>query len=281
MKRSKPYRKGLLLLGCLMYWVTGAANADPSALLQELRIRAAAYWQAQEQEDWHTLFRFIPPDYLKDVSEADFVAAKNRLEKLRFSQTAIHRIEQQGEHAWVEVEYSYQPRAYLTASPHRARVWDVWKREQNQYYPVPPELRQTVPALPPLARADTEEKALTARLHQFWEARERQDHAALYGLLDPAYRQRVDLKTFRKKRPFYQYLVHKLDWVEVPLHAQQGRARITFTYKLNDPSVSKMSPREEASLQEWIKVGSQWYRSIPPEPAAPVSNAEKQGDKGV
>jgi len=281
MKRSKRYRNDFLWPGCVMLFVTVTTHADETPALQALRSRAAAYWQAQEQEDWHTLFRFVPPGYLRNISEADFVEAKNRLEKLHFSEATIHRIEPQGDHAWVEVAYRYRPRNYPTVSPHQARIWDVWKREQNQYYPVPPELRQTVPALPPIARADSEEKALAARLHQFWQAREQQDQTALYGLLNPAYRQQVDLATFRKKRPFYQYLIHKLDWVEVPLHGRQGRARVTFSYRINDRSVSKMAPREESAVQEWIKVDEQWYRNIPPERTTPVANPEKQGDQGV
>lgn len=269
------------VLGGVMMLLLGSAWAHAQDATTPLRTRIEAYWQAQEHEDWHTLFRLLSPNYLHGVSEDDFVQAKNRLEKLRFSHTGVYRIEQQGEYAWAEVEYAYRPRQYEQLPARQAHIWDVWKLEQGQYYPVPSEWRQAVPGLPPVARATREEQTLTARLHQFWKAREQHDQATLYELLDPAYRRRVDFATFRKSRPFYQYLIHTLDWVEVPLDERKGRARITFTYKLNDPSLSKMPPREESLMQEWIKVDEQWYRSIPTEPETSVSNPERQGDKGA
>ena len=281
MNRSIQHHAGRLILGWLAAVVAAVAQADTAEPLPGLRTRVEAYWRAQEREDWHTLFRLLSPRYLQGLSQNEFVEAKNRLEKLRFSAITIGRIERQGDYAWAEVDYGYQPRGYPDMPAHRARIWDIWQQEQNQYYPVPPESRQSVPGLPPVERAAAEEQALTQRLHQFWEARERQDQAGLYRLLDPAWRRQVDFQAFRKKRPFYQYLVHKLDWVEVPRNQRQGRVRVTFSYKLNDPSVSKMPPREESLLQDWIKVGDQWYRSVPQEPEQPVSNPEPKGDKGA
>lgn len=275
------------LYGCqiLLVWLVtvsaGIVTAAESDDAKTLRTRVETYWQAQERDDWRTLFGLMSPLYMQGVSEQSFTEAKQRMEKLRFSSADVGRIELEGDYGWAELVYFYQPRGFDGFPPKRAELWDVWKKEAGVYYPVPPELRRDSPGLPPRLRAKSEEKALAERFQQFWQARENQDAAALYELLDPAYRKQVSLQAFMKKRPFYQYLSHKLDWVEVPADSQQGHGKVSFSYKINDPHVSKMPPKQEASVQDWIKVEGHWYRSVPPEPGSRVANPEQKGDKGA
>lgn len=276
-----------LIKVCLKLWLIwmapfGAFAAEPPPdNAKTLRTRVETYWRAQEQEDWQTVFGLLSPHALQGISEQAFIEAKNQVEKLRFSNVAVGRIETSDDYAWVEVVYFYQPRHYEGLASRRAALWDVWKRENNRYYPVPPELRHDVPALPPRLRDQQEEQALAERCHRFWQAREQQDSSALYELLNPAYRRQVSLQDFLKKRSFYQYLSHQLDWVEVPKDSQQGRGRVSYAYKINDPNLSKMSPREEVQVQDWIKVGGHWYRNVPPEAAPSASKPATQGDQGA
>ena len=56
------------------------------------------------------------------------------------------------------------------------------------------------------------------------------------------------------------YVSHKIDWLEVI--GDQGRSKVTYTYKPNDPSMAKVDPVAESTIEGWIKVDGEWYRFI-------------------
>ena len=40
---------------------------------------------------------------------------------------------------------------------------------------------------------------------------------------------------------------------------------MTYTYRLYDPRLSKLEPKEKSVIEDWIKTDKLWYRKIPQE----------------
>lgn len=268
------YLVSLVLMVSMVFGLPyhGVAAEDPEA--SKLRTNAAEYWQAREAEDWAKLYEILSPEDLAGFSQQEFVKNKQQYEKLRYSAVKVQDVQVDGDYGWVDVSYRYSPKGYEGLPPKEARIWDVWRKENGVWRPLSPPRLMEAPKLPPTLRSRDEETVLARRIEQFWVAREAQDWAALYPLLEPAYRALQSEQEFLKMRAMYLYLSHKLEWTEVDKGSESGRAKINYTYKYNDPNVSKMAPQEDVAVEEWVKVNNEWFRRVAAQSAAPEHRPE-------
>jgi hypothetical protein len=255
-----------VLIGLMTTCPSGRGLAAEDAETGRLKAAAAAFWHAQESEDWSKLYQILSPKDLSGIPEKQFVDAKARREKLRYSAVQVTGAEIDGDFGWTEVDYSYRPKGFEGIPPVPVHQWDAWRKEAGTWRPLPPERRSEAPAFPPSLRARDEEAALMRRMDEFWAARETGNWSALYRMLAPAFRTRESEAEFLSKRAMYLYLSHRLAWIEVPRGSAEGRGKIDYAYKLNDPSLSKMPGQRNSSIEDWVKVDGEWYRQAQAKP---------------
>ena len=75
--------------------------------------------------------------------------------------------------------------------------------------------------------------------------------------MPPEYRARIPLEEFLKSKARYLYINPRVEWVEAT--GSEARASIAFLFKINDPTVSKMPPKELKVIEPWVKVDGNWY----------------------
>lgn len=252
----------LVLMGVMALGAApaGVAAEDPEA--SELRLQAEAFWRARESEDWAKLYGMLSHEDLSEASLEQFAERKQQREKLRYALIAIEGVEVDGDLGWVDVTYSYLPKGFEGLPPKQERIWDVWRVENGLWRPLSPRPAMEAPKLPPILRSRDDEATLADRVHQFWRARESQDWAGIYGLLEPAYRDRHSEEEFLGMRAKYLYLTHDVTWIEVAKGSASGRGLVRYSYKINDPNVSKMAPQETVAREEWLKVDGVWFKRM-------------------
>jgi hypothetical protein len=270
----RGYLVSLVLMGSITVGLAHSGMAAEHPEANKLRAQAEAFWQAREAEDWAKFYEILSPEEVAGISRQEFVEGKQQQEKLRYSAVKVQDVQVDGHYGWVDVSYRYSPKGYEGLPPKEARIWDVWRRESGVWRPLLPPRLMEAPKLPPTLRSRDEETVLARRIEQLWAAREAQDWAALYPLLEPAYRARQSEQEFLKMRAMYLYLSHKLEWTEVDKGSESGRAKISYTYKYNDPNVSKMAPQEDVAVEEWVRVNNEWFRRVAAQSAAPEHRPE-------
>jgi hypothetical protein len=270
----RGYSVSLVLIGAIAVGLApyGIAAENPEA--NKLRAQAEIFWQAREAEDWAKCYEILSPEDLAGVSQQEFIASKQQQEKLRYSAVRIQDAQVDGAYGWVDVSYRYLPRGFESLPPKDTRVWDVWRRENGVWRPLLPPRLMEAPKLPPTLRSRDEETILAKRIEQFLTAREAQDWAALYQLLEPTYRARQSELEFLQMRAKHLYLSHKLEWTEVGKGSDNGRGKVSYSYRFNDPNVSKMAPQEAVAIEEWVNVKGDWFRHVADQPAAPENRPE-------
>lgn len=270
----RGYFISLVLVGLIAVGLAHHGIAAEDSEASKLRARAGEFWRAQEAEDWAKSYQILSPDELAGISQQEFVESRQQHEKLRYSAVNVRDAQIDGDYGWVDVSYRYLPKGFEGLSPREARVWDVWRKENGVWHPLPLPRRMEAPKLPPTLRSRDDETMLAKRIEQFWAAREAQNWAALYQLLEPAYRARQSEQEFLKMRAMYLYLSHQLEWTEVDKGGENGRGMVNYSYKYNDPNVSKMAPQESVAIEEWVKVNDEWFRHIAAPPVAPEHRPE-------
>ncbi|ABA57240.1 hypothetical protein [Nitrosococcus oceani] len=247
-----------VLLFCLSFMGLGfAQDQGEEAALKD---RASVFWKARVQEDWATVYNFLPSETRSKTAKEQFVAFRQKKGPFRYLSSEIGKVAVAGDKGWVELHYTAQPYNYPEISPDRIEMWEPWQIREKQWYPVPPQLREQMPKLPPHLRPAEEEAALSRRADEFWKAKEAQNWDLIYRFLEPSYRAEVSKAEFLSKQSLFVYVTHRFEWVEV--RGNQGRVNVVYSRKLNDPTLYKLQPEEDSMIAEWVKVDGVWYRHV-------------------
>jgi hypothetical protein len=244
---------GLLLLS----GYASAVVANDQVGLQE---QAKKLWEARVKNDGSVLYDYLSTAEKQQSSREEFSAWSKENAPFQYLSYHLGVVETDGNLGWVQVGFSVRPAKYPNLSPTELEVWQLWRKDGDAWRPVPQEQVNEYPA-PIHRRNAAQELSLARRAAAFWEARARQDHGGLYSLCDPTYRSRVSRDEFLQMKARYLYLSHRIDWTEVI--GDQGRVRVTYTYKPSDPSLGKLEPKQETVVETWIQVDGEWYRHIP------------------
>jgi hypothetical protein len=242
-----------LAAGCLL---SGPARADDTT---ELQTRARSFWDARVAGDWDTVYSMLPPEEQAQVTREKYVEYQATGGPFRYLKAQIGEITIDKDMAWIALVYTVEARQYPGIPPREITTFDIWTRRED-WRPVPRAILNEYPRRPPHARPAEEEARLIARVDASWQARQKQDWTAVYGFLEPGYRQNVSLEEFLLRRAKLIYESHQVVWAEVT--EDRARAKVVFTHRLNDPSVSKMTPRESTDVEDWIKIDGEWYRDL-------------------
>jgi hypothetical protein len=234
-----------------------AADGDDVAKLRE---RAERFWQGRVQDDWGVVFDIMPPEEQQVAGEREkFIAYQKEKGWFKYISAQMGDVAVDRDLGWVHVTFVTGLRQYPTMPHQTSTVWDLWQKTDD-WRPVPRAYLDMHPTRPPTVRPAAEESALARRVDATWKAREAQDFAALYDLLEPAYRQRVTKEDFLKRKSKYLYLKHAIQWVEV--FGATAKSKVGFVQKLNDPTLYKIEPEEQLAFEEWVKVDGEWYRKM-------------------
>jgi len=247
----------VLLLGTLTLTAVAAAASDATRSLGQA---AGALWAARVSEDWETVYDLLPDAKRAKSSRDEFVSFRREKGPFQFLSAEVEEVYVSGDIGWVAVKFSARPRAYPQLPPTRVETWDTWQIRDGRWQALSQGERDQLPRLPPARRSAAEERRLASRANAFWQAKRRQDWASIHEYLEPDYQAKVPLEEFLERKAMFAYLDHRLEWTEVI--GNEGRVKIAYTHKLNDPSVSKMEPKESANIEAWIKVGGQWHRRM-------------------
>ena len=237
----------------------GSASADPAEDAKTLKDRVQKFWEARVQDQWEVVFDLMSLEEQQMANDREKFAAYQR-EKGWFKYTDVKLGEAfvDKDLGWVEVTFTTGLRQYPAMPPQTSTLWDVWRKVDGTWRPVPQPLLEQFPKRPPAVRSAEDETALTARVHALWNARQAQDWGTIYDMLDPVYRAANPKEEFLKRRSKYRYLRHKIEWVEV--NGAQARGKVYFQQILNDPTLHKLEPPDEAAIEPWAKIDGQWYR---------------------
>ena len=237
--------------------LAGAAQEEQEALGQ----RAREFWEARVKGDWAVLYDYLTAAEREKFGKDAFVASSKENAPFRYLSYKLGGIETEGSFGWVEVSYSLQITRYPELPAKEMHIWQLWSKVDGSWEPAPKQDAEEVPKRPQL-RNTAEEPLLAKRVDGFWHAKELQDWGRIYEYCDPAYRGRVSREEFLQMKARHLYVSHKIDWVEVI--ADRGKTKVTYTYKPNDPSLTKLDPVAESAIEGWIKVDGEWYRLIQP-----------------
>jgi hypothetical protein len=232
-----------------------AAAEEPAE--QALKARADRLWEARVKGEWASVYEFLLPEEQTKLTQEQYVISKKEKGPVHYLSAEIGEVAVAGDTGWVEVNYLWRPSAYSALPPTQAHLWEVWQKRED-WRPLSKELREQVPSRPPHVRPAAEEAALGKRAEAFWQAKEAQDWRRLYEYLEPGYRAQEPIDAFLKKKSVALYLTHRLEWVEVS--DEHGRVKVAYTHRPNDPTLTKLDPRESTVIEDWIKVQGQWYR---------------------
>jgi hypothetical protein len=256
--------KGMRRWFLVLCWTLGLASAPALALGDDqaaLQAQAKKYWRAEVKKDWKAVHALLAPDEQKAVKPEDYANYRNsKTGTFQYVSAEAGETALEGDAGWVRVTGEGVLVGFPGIQPRHLQYWQLWRKHESGWLLMSKAESQGVRQLPPNARSMAEEDALKQRADAFWKAKEAQDWRAIYGYLVPEFRAKTPLQKFLDNRSMYLYVSHRLEWVEVI--EGQGRVKVAYTRKLNDPSVSKMSPEEQTALEEWVKVNGQWYRQV-------------------
>ena len=256
----KDRSKAMGLFFCFVLSLPGGIFAQEKDV-DVLKERAKTFWEARLKGDWATVYRYLPPAEKRGFTEEQFVSFRKEKGPFRYLSSELGRLEITGDLGWVEVRYAIQPAGFPEYPPRNMHLWQIWQKRDHNWFPLPRSKYTQVPKNPPHLRSAEEEALLSERVNEFWEAKEKEDWQFIYQQLDPHFRSKVSAEEFMSKEARYLYLSHRVDWAEVV--EDHGRVRVTYTSRLLDPTLTKLSPVENSEVEEWIKVNGRWYRHIP------------------
>ncbi len=246
------------LNGCEQGSDPQAARVEPPPP-ESLHDRAEQLWQARQEEDWSTVYRFQLFPEGEEVAEADFAQWSENEEPFRYPSFRLGESVSDGEFGWVEVTCQTAMRRFPDLPPREVSRWEKWRRVDGVWFPVPADQLESYPTAP--AERDLPEEArLRQRFEESWAVRLAQDWQALYEMCDPA-----DLPDDPEARsvPKYlplQFLEYELLWLEVI--GDHGSIRLIMTHRIDDPSLSKLPPQRLVMTEQWVKRDGQWYLDL-------------------
>jgi hypothetical protein len=221
--------------------------------------RARQLWDAKVAEDWSTVFLFEPTRGDEGVTEAEFIRYSETEEPFRVHGYTILQVLTEGDMGWVELDVSTSMRRFPTVPPVDAQRWDKWHRINGEWQPVPAKTASAYPAAPVLRDAEAEAQ-LRQRFDASWDARHRRDWEAMYQFIDPRDRDDLGQDVLAETYEVLQFLSATVHWVEVI--DDVGAVYVTVNHKLNDPSMSKLPPRDANIREEWVRYQNEWYMDV-------------------
>ncbi len=234
------------------------APAPPTAL----RDRAERLWQARLNKDWTTVFVFQDPQDTQGAEVADFVTWCEQEEPFRVESFEFGQVLVEGDMGWVEVRYRARIAKFMSLPPRDATQWEKWLRSDGQWGLVSRRALDSVPASPALRDAQQEAR-LRARFEEAWVPRLATDWGTLYAMTDPQDRAEVDEDTFARGNEMVGYLDRTVHWVQVI--GDSGTIRVSYEYKLNDPSLTKLPPQVRTLDESWVQRDGEWYLDLKPQ----------------
>lgn len=242
-----------LLLGVVLAGPLRAAQ-DESKVLRE---QATKFWEARLKADWAVVYDYLSEEERTGKTKEKYVELMKEAGPWRYLHYKMGAVETVDDMGWVKIEYAAEPVKFPGIKPKRVDHWEKWEKVDNRWLLLPAKRLVELPQLPPSQRPLNEEKAVKARAEEFWKAREKNDYAAIYHLCAPAFRKQVPIEQWLTMKAQYLYLGHEILWAEVK--GNQAMVRTAYEYRINDPNVSKMDPKEEIAMHQWIKVDNQWF----------------------
>jgi hypothetical protein len=225
-----------------------------------LKDRASTYWEAHVKKDWATVFTYLPAADNKGMTQEKYVSLRKEHQSLDFLSYELGGVEILDDIGWVEIRYKSAPAGLAGYPPTQVNMWQLWRRADQGWFPLPPSEYSNWPNTPPHLRQREEEDQLRRKVDSYWNAREAEDWQAVYWLLDPGFRAKIPLKEFLDKKAMFSYVSHRIHWVEAV--AGKGKAKVSYMRRLNDPNLSKIDPVEETIVMSWDSVDGTWYCRI-------------------
>jgi len=250
----------VILFTCLACLSAGGGTfaLDTAGALRE---RANKFWDARVRQDWGVLYDFLSPSERDKGTRDQFVSQGKEKAPFRYLSYHLGEVETAGDLGWVLTEFEARAVKFDKLPSRRVSQWQVWQKNNAEWYPLTEGRSELAPSLPPRLRPAAEEARLLKRADEFWEAREKQQWGVIYQYCDPGFRQRVPAEEFLQMKALNLYLFHALEWAEVA--GDRGRVRITYRYRSSDPGLAKLDPEEVSVVEDWVKMTDEWYRNVP------------------
>jgi hypothetical protein len=231
-----------------------AFSEDEGAVLKK---RAAEYWEARAKCDWQKLYSFLPPSEKQKLTPEQFTSTMDARNAFKFLSWQILDGRSEKATGWVELENTIQSLAYDDMPPKKVRFWQVWNKLDGSWHPLPNDSEIDAPRIPPHLRNMEEENRLTQRVTESWEAKEKADWAKVYEFFDPKFKEENPADKFLQRTAMNTYLGHEIEWIEAI--GTNGRVKIKYVARSNDPSLSKLDPTAASAVENWTLVDGQWY----------------------
>jgi hypothetical protein len=225
-----------------------------------LRERATAFWEARVKGDWSTVYDYLSETERKGGTKDQYVEFTKEQGPFRYLSYKLGEVDVEGDSGWVKTAFSVTPMRFPGARPDQVDRWMVWEKRDGQWYPLTSKEEESVPKLPPRLRPVKEEKLVTARANEFWQAREKGDYPRIYQLCAPAFREKTSETTFLGKKAQNVYVGHRIEWAEVV--GDHARVKVEVSFRPDDPHLTKIEPSKQTIFQQWVKVNDQWYLDI-------------------
>lgn len=250
----------------------GQATGDVDAR-EELHARAAALWQARQERDWGVLYDFESPERRAQLSREDYIPWIEQNYPFRIQDFRVSRVTRSNDMGWVDVTYRASLARFPDMPPRETDITEKWYRDEGRWYPVPAELVSLYP-LSPAVRDAEQEALLRERFELSWQRRQAGDVEGLYAMIDPADRVLVDRESFEEGESLHRYIECEVHWVEVV--GDRGRVNVSITYRLNDPSLTKLPPHLTRVTERWVRRSGQWYRDLARDPHEGETNDDDE-----
>ena len=240
-------------------FVTGCVSIEKSntATLSE---QAKAFWNARVAGDWGTVYDILSPeDEEKQASREDFSSFRKEKGPFRYLSADLHAVEISGNKGWVRVVFRSGPTGLPDSITSEVQKWQIWQNK-NGWHPVPKNEASQFPTLPPVLRLTQDQVQLKDRINTYWQAKTKQKWDDVYEFLEPGFKTHLPKEQYQKNKSLYDYVTYRIAWVEAK--GDDGRARIDYTYRYNDPTVSKMPPEKKVLIEEWVKIEDEWFKNM-------------------
>jgi len=241
--------------------VTGLERTRPEEPAPaSLEAAAQRYWTAKVAEDWDSVFDLeYEPEARASLVRDEFKNWSKEKEPFQIHSFKIERVASDGEMGWVELDYVTSIRRFPGLPPRDTKMVQKWRLTDDQWYPVPKNQLESYPE-PPSYRDLAAEPRLWERFEGSWRARRAGDWSAMYEFTDPRDHGDVTLEMFAEAEGLFEYLDHKVHWVEVI--GNLGQVRVAYRHKVTDKSMEKLAARDATIVERWVLYNDQWYRDL-------------------
>ena len=254
----KPYKKFIFATAILL------ASSPLFAMDkdEQLEKQLSSYWAAQAKQDWSGLYDLLPKEQQAKSSRSQYVDILKQSHYFDIVNPQVKDLQIVNNQAWAGILYGAKVLKFPKAPIRYVSLWQLWLKTDT-WHPATKEEAQQYCPLPPKLRSIADETTLSGRAKAAWAAKSAQDWKTFYSFLSPAYREKVSLDNYLKKKAQYLYPTSEVKWVQVANNnLNVGTVRIDFSIKPNDSAVSKLEAQQRNVIEDWVKVGSEWYYNI-------------------